>query len=238
MELYLEALKHFIGHGDPGLSKYFFFGIEENGEISNDDSNRIDYYIKKYKEKLSNYFFVDCKDLYTSFPQFESSDFEKSRKSDIYNVYYNVYRNLEKNSSLDKDDFLKLLGTSDINVFIGNINFIPKKSSRFETLEFSANKFRNNLILDFIKEYIFNKPVIMIFFGKRENSKFLPNDWKDKEPIKTNNKSGRQIFFQQNKTNPNIFWTNHPNKSYGWLPKEYQNELANIIRTRLEILMI
>jgi hypothetical protein len=237
MKEYLDSLQNLIGYGDPLNAEFFFFGLEENGDFNQaEDIERKNYYIKTNKDRIQkglNYFFVDCKDLYGKCcDNLFQDDLKRSRRSALYNAYLNIYNLLNK-EAMGKEDFLKVIGSSCIKIFIGNINFIPRKSSDIKysnEIELynspKAIEERNKKLSDFFNTYIIPQKKLTIIFGKI-TCEFLNDQWSEPpKELGTRSKHSVKLFSGQNYEN--ISRTNHPSR--GWLNSTCQENLVKYIK--------
>jgi hypothetical protein len=251
MEELEQALLRLIGYGNPADAKYFFFAREENSDLIKDkdddlEKERIKYYKECNKNKLNDFYAINCSHMYSVLPpDIKYKDIKKGKGSKLYQCYYNIYK-LISGSEIEFDNFINILGSEQLNaLFFGNLDFTPrpmsnhryKKDTLIEKFANDNCQRRDDILELFFQKYVFENPEkIVICFGFPPHGKFLDNLGEEKndkwEVLKTTIiKTDKEITLKRNKTYKNIFWTYHP--AYGWLPEAQQKDFANIIKMKM-----
>ena len=235
MEEYIKALQHLIGNGCPNTAQIYFFGLEEKGDIKNDEPERIKFYKDEYSKLQNKDSFWTCiiNKLYEKEPKIYEND-KRNSNIQTYAAYCNIYNSIF-NKSFTTDEFFENSIKENSDVFIGNINWIPRPNNSLLTKSElkSFKEKRLPLVIKFIDKYVkdYEEKIFIIFGNYRRKEKMeIMNPWKEVEKSPSNQGSTRTISLaqNQNKHYTNLYWTYHP--AHGWLTEEHQKHYAETIK--------
>jgi len=220
--LITDAWGHLIGYGSE-TAKFFFWGLDEKGNIDPSDVNRNKAYIKKYNE-IGGYYILSIEEIYKECPDSEQIDDLNSRSSTIYPIYLQIYNGITQ-AGINK----KNLGSKKVPILLGNFAPFGKQQTNQANSEVEANWIKKNDRVRrerIVKLLMENSIEGFVFcFGDIDKNKDIFKKYCDFEDLNFNIPSNQKSTLYCKAREHNIFLFKHPSR--GWVTTDQINEIIS-----------